>query len=86
MLAWRLTEAEVERAEWFLWNGEVAESAPVLRQAVAEFEADGSANAAAAEDVTRWFRREAVHQGACITRMLVVDGHVATSMRCRRAR
>jgi hypothetical protein len=46
--------------------------------AVAEFEADGAANTTAAEDVTRWFRREAVVQGGCITRMLVVDGHVAT--------
>lgn len=78
MVAWHLTEADMERAEWFLWNAEAAETAPELRGAVAEFEADGAANATAAEDVTRWFHREAVHQGACLTRMLVVDGHVAT--------
>ncbi len=78
MVAWRLTEADLGRAEWFVWNDEVAETAPELREAVAEFEADGAANATAAADVTQWFRREAVLQGACITRMLVVDGHVAT--------
>jgi hypothetical protein len=76
MVAWRLTDPDMERAQWFLWNEEVAE-APALRQAVSEFQADGTANETAATDVTRWFHREAVHQGACITRMLVVDGHVA---------
>ena len=43
MIPWHLTEADIERAEWFLWNGEVAESSPELRQAVAAFEADGTA-------------------------------------------
>jgi hypothetical protein len=78
VVAWKLSESDMERAEWFLWNAEVAEAEPELCEAVNEFEADGSANTAAAEDVTRWFRREAVRQGACITRMLVVNGHVAT--------
>jgi hypothetical protein len=31
-----------------------------------------------AADVTRWIRREAAQQGACVTRILVADGHVAT--------
>jgi hypothetical protein len=78
MAAWKLRESDMDRAEWFLWNAEIAAAASDLREAVAEFEADGAANTTAAEDVTRWFRREAVVQGACITRMLVVDGHVAT--------
>jgi len=78
MVAWKLSESDMERAEWFLWNAEVAEAEPELREAVNEFEADGSANVTAAEDVTRWFCREAIRQGACITRMLVVNGHVAT--------
>lgn len=78
MVAWHLSESDMERAEWFLWNPEVAAERPDLQAAVADFEADGSANATAAEGVTRWFLREAIRQGACITRILVVDGHVAT--------
>lgn len=65
------------QAEWFVWNEATAAQHPELEQAVADFEADGKANATAAEDVTRWFRREAIRQGACVTRILVADGHVA---------
>jgi hypothetical protein len=77
MVAWKLSKSDVERAEWFLWSPETAAERPELREAVADFQADGSANQTAAEDVSRWFRREAIHQGACVTRILVVDDHVA---------
>jgi hypothetical protein len=77
MVAWKLSASDMDRAEWFLWNAEVAATSPDLCKAVAEFEADGAANTTAAEGVTRWFRREAARQGACITRILVVDSHIA---------
>lgn len=75
MATWQLSEPNMEQAEWFLWNPEIAAERPDRQEAVAEFEADRAANETAAEDVTRWFRREAVDQGACVTRILVVEGH-----------
>jgi hypothetical protein len=78
MAEWQLTDADIERAEWFSWSGETAAERPELRESVADFQADRSVNEEAADDATRWFRDEAEHQGACITRILVVDGHIAT--------
>lgn len=74
--AWELSANDLHDAEWFQWNLQVAEEHPELAAAVAEFEAY-SKNEAAAKEGTEWFRDRAIELTSCVTRILVVNGHVA---------
>lgn len=69
-------QRNVKDGEWFQWNLQVREERPDLATAVSEFEAYSS-NAAAAKEGTDWFRDCSAELTACVTRILVTQGHVA---------
>jgi hypothetical protein len=73
---WTLSTDDLKRGEWFQWNRQVAEEMPHLAQAVADFEAY-SKNEAAAQEGTEWLQHRATQVAACVTRILVVEGHIA---------
>lgn len=72
---WTLRTGDLKKGEWFQWNRQVAKEMPHLAQAVTEFEAY-SKNEAAAQEGTEWLRRRAIQVDACVTRILVVAGHI----------
>jgi hypothetical protein len=73
---WKLSPGDLQDGEWFQWNIQIAEERPDLAGAVADFEAY-SKNAAAAEEGTAWLRKRSAELTACVTRILVTQGHVA---------
>jgi hypothetical protein len=73
---WQLTAGDLQEAEWFQWNLQVGEERPDLGAAVADFEAY-SKNEGAAKEGTEWFRDRSAELTACVTRILVGQGHVA---------
>jgi hypothetical protein len=73
---WELSADDLRNGEWFQWNLQIAEERPEFVPAVRDFEAY-SKNEAAAKEGTEWFRDKSAELTSCVTRILVVDSHVA---------
>ncbi|HWT95676.1 MAG TPA: hypothetical protein VN238_21940 [Solirubrobacteraceae bacterium] len=74
---WSLSRHDTETGEWFRWDAATAGKHPGLAAAVADFEAHGGKNAEAAARATAWLKDDALREAACVTRILVANGHVA---------
>jgi hypothetical protein len=74
---WFMDVASLEDGEWVRWNSELAKQRDDVAQAVSEFEAHSGDHGKAAAMATAWLRQDAMLEQACVTRLLLADGHVA---------
>jgi hypothetical protein len=73
---WHVSSDHLLDGEWYRWDRPTAEDNASITEAVADFDAGGR-NAKAAAAANAWFKHEAIHEAACVTRLLVVNGHIA---------
>ncbi len=74
---WALAGADLDDGEWFRWDRQTRDDRPDIAEAVAEFDAHSS-NAKAAAAANAWFCNEALDEAACVTRVLLVEGRIAS--------
>jgi hypothetical protein len=74
---WHFSIRDAADGEWLRWDSATASERPDLVEAVADFEAFAGKNDRAAREATAWLRQDSQREEACVTRILVVESHVA---------
>lgn len=73
---WSASPEDLANGEWYVWDDDTAENRADVATAVKRFEAHDK-NPEAGGNATRWLLGEALREEACVTRLLMVDGHLA---------